>query len=111
MTQDYTFFPDLANQLPELPPESILSRSLLNASEVKVTLFRFAPGQELTEHTAASPAILHFIAGKAALTLGGDEKNAQPGSWVYMPARLPHALVAKTEVVMLLLLLTGSSEG
>ena len=107
--ETYTFLPDLLGEIPQMPPDSILSRSLLNENQVKVTLFRFAAGQELTEHTAAYPAILHFLEGEASLTLGSDQKDARTGSWVYMPARLAHSVVAKTPVVMLLLLLVGES--
>jgi quercetin dioxygenase-like cupin family protein len=105
MTDSYTYFADLAKEVQNIPPDSILSRSLLNEKAVKVTLFGFDKGQELTEHTAAFPAILYFVQGEADLTLGGDRKDAQAGTWVYMPPKLPHSLTARTPVVMLLLLL------
>jgi quercetin dioxygenase-like cupin family protein len=104
-TQSYTYFANLAGEMPPIPEGSILSRSILSENGVKATLFRFDAGQELTEHTAASPAILHFLEGEASLTLGADAKTVQAGSWAYMSARLPHSLVAKTPLVMLLLLL------
>jgi quercetin dioxygenase-like cupin family protein len=107
MTETYTYFSNLSDEMPQIPQGSILSRAILTEKKVKASLFRFDTGQELTEHTAASPAILHFLEGEADLTLGGDQKTAGPGAWVYMPARLPHSLVAKTQVVMLLLLLEG----
>ena len=108
MTEEpYTYFANLAAEIPQIPAGSILSRQVLTAGKVKATLFRFDAGQELTEHTAAAPAILHFLEGEAAITLGTDAKTAGPGAWVYMPARLPHSLVAKKQVVMLLLLLEG----
>ncbi len=105
MSETYTYFTDLAAEMPPIPQGSILSRGILSEQNVKGTLFRFDAGQELTEHTAASPAILYFVEGEADLTLGPDAKSARPGTLVYMPARLPHSLVAKTPVVMLLLLL------
>jgi hypothetical protein len=39
------------------------------------------------------------------LTLGEDEYPARAGSWVSMAPRLPHSIVAKTQLVMLLVLL------
>jgi quercetin dioxygenase-like cupin family protein len=51
------------------------------------------------------PAILHFLQGEAKLTLGDDEVNAKPGTWVHIPKGLRHSIQAKTPVVMLLLLL------
>ena len=104
MSSDYTCFLSLADKLPDIPPDSIVSRSLFNGDDVKVTLFGFAPGQELTEHTAAFPAILHFLQGDADLTLGGDAMEAHAGTWAHLPPHLPHSIRARTPVVMLLYL-------
>ncbi len=104
---DYTFFEELAGQLPPVPPDSIVSRTIYDDERVKVVLFGFAPGQELSEHTASMPALLHILSGAARLTLGEDVLEAGAGAWVHMPARLPHSLLAKTPVTMLLLLLRG----
>ena len=101
----YTFIEDLAALMPEIPPDTIISRSVYSGDDVKGTLFGFAPGQELTEHTAARPAVLHFVAGEAGVQLGDDIFTARPGAWVHMPAHLPHSITAHTEVMMLLLLL------
>jgi quercetin dioxygenase-like cupin family protein len=99
------FVVDLNDKLPAIPAESIVSRTFYGDEQVKAVLFSFAPGQELSEHTAATPAILHILQGEAELMLGGQPQAAGPGTWVHLPARMPHALVARTEVVMLLLLL------
>jgi len=101
---DYSFFqiPDL---LPGVPPDSILSRTIFSGDGVTAVLFSFAPGTELSEHTAAKPAILHFLEGEAQLTLGTDPHPARPGTWVHMPAGLPHSVKAASAVRMLLLLL------
>jgi quercetin dioxygenase-like cupin family protein len=96
---------NLLDQLPEIHPDSIVSRTLYTDDQVKVVLFGFASGQELSEHTASMPAIIHILQGEATLTLGSDSQPAGPGTWVRMPARLPHALVAHTPVVMLLTML------
>lgn len=101
----YTHLPNILDQLPEIPANSIISHTFFSDDAVKVILFGFAPGQELSEHTASHPAILHFLQGEARLTLGTDEMDAAPGTWVHMPAHLPHSILAKTEVAMILLLL------
>lgn len=100
----YTFISSLLEQLPEIPADSIVSKTFYNGDELKAILFGFAAGQELSEHTAARPAILHFLSGEAHLTLGGDAMDARPGTWVHMPAKLPHSVFAKTPVQMVLLL-------
>ena len=96
---------DLNAALAPAPADSIVSRSLYGDDQVKAVLFSFAAGQELSEHTAATAAVLHILQGEAELTLGGQPRAVGPGTWVHLPARLPHALVARTPVTMLLLLL------
>jgi quercetin dioxygenase-like cupin family protein len=104
MTNNYTHIVDLAREA-EPPADGILSRTLFNDDHVKAVIFGFGQGEELSEHTASMPAILHFIQGEATLTLGGDAVEAGPGSWIHMPAKLQHSIKTKTPVVMLLLLL------
>lgn len=101
----YTFFADLTREIATLPAESILSRTLYQDEQIKVVLFGFAPGQELTEHTASRPALVHFLRGEAVLRLGDDEYTVGPNAWVHMPAGLPHSIHARTETHMLLILL------
>jgi len=103
----YRFFANLAGETPDIPPDSIISRTLYTDGQVKVILFGFAAGQELSEHTAAVPAMLHFLAGRAKLTVGGDALQAEAGAWLHMPPRLPHSVLAETAVTMLLILLPG----
>ena len=102
---NYSLIADLADLLPEISEDTIISRSIYQDDQIRAIIFGFAPGQELSEHTAARPAILHFLKGEAALTLGTDSSVARPGTWTHMEAHLPHSILAKTEVVMLLLML------
>ncbi len=105
MTDVPFFLADLAELLPPIPRDSVVSRAFYSGTGVHATLFGFAPGQELTEHTASRPAILHFLRGSARLVLGELKTDAGPGSWACMPAHLPHSVHANEEMVMLLLLL------
>jgi quercetin dioxygenase-like cupin family protein len=103
---DYTFFDDVSELVSHIPPDTIISRTFYGDDNLKAILFGFAQGQELSEHTAARPAILHFISGEAELILAEDKFEARPGTWVHMPAHLPHSVFAKTKTVMVLLLLS-----
>ncbi|HLF29063.1 MAG TPA: cupin domain-containing protein [Anaerolineae bacterium] len=105
MHADYLYFASLTDLAPDVPADAILSRILHKHDQVNVTLFAFAAGQELSEHTATQPAILYFVEGEADLKLGADRLQARTGTYAYMPAHLPHSIHAKTRVVMLLLLL------
>ncbi len=89
----------------DMPADGILSRTILDTPSIRLVLFYFAKGQELSEHTASSPAIIQILAGDARLELGGDVKEAHSGSTAYMSAGLRHSVFAKTPVVMLLQLL------
>lgn len=104
-TQNYLHVSDLLAQMAEIPPDSIVSRTFYKDDRVKAILFGFAAGQELSEHTAGVPAVLHFLRGQARLTLGTDAMDAGPGTWIHMASGFPHSVYAATEVVMLLYLL------
>lgn len=105
----YSYFADLADQLPDIPPDSIVSRTLYHDEQIKVVLFGLAAGQELSEHTASQAALLSFVHGEAELTLGSDPRPASPGTLVRMPPHLPHSVKAKTKLIMLLILLKASA--
>ena len=104
MDTAFAYIEDLAHLIDAFPPDSILSRNLYQDDALKVILFGFQPGQELSEHTAAVPATLHFLRGKAAVTLGKESKTAQAGTWIHLPANLSHSINAETETLMLLTL-------
>ena len=105
MNLPYIYIADLVEQVGEFPEDSILSRTVYDDGHLKVILFGFAVGQELSEHTASMPAIIHILQGEARLTLGDDVKEAAPGTWVHMPANLPHSILAHTPTTMLLLMM------
>lgn len=104
MTTNYMSFANLAAEA-NVPADGILSRTLYNDDKVKVVLFGFAAGQELSEHTASTAAILHFVQGEATVTLGGDTHEVGPNAWIHMQPNLTHSVHTRTPVVMLLLLL------
>ena len=84
--------------------DSIVSRTLYTGDDARVILFIFAPGQELSEHTASRPALIHILEGAGTVGLGSETFDASPGLLVHMAAGLPHSIVATTELRMLLYL-------
>jgi len=99
-----TVYPNLPAEAP-IPARGILSQTLSDDGGVELVLFAFAAGEQLSAHTSARPAIIHVLAGSAAVTLGPDTHEAGPGFWARMPARVEHAIVATTPLVMALYLL------
>ena len=102
--EQYLFFDDL-KQHTAVPEGGILSRTLQNDDRSKVIHFTFAPGTELSAHTAPFPATLYFVEGTADVRLGSDQKKASAGAFVYMTPNLEHGIKAESEVVMLLTML------
>jgi quercetin dioxygenase-like cupin family protein len=88
--------------LAEVAEGGIVSKTLVENEHHKLVHFTFAPGQELSEHTASVPAVIHVLSGEGSVRLGAEEHRAQPGSLFYMPAGLPHAVHADGELVFLL---------
>jgi len=101
MDNKHLYFENLAESV-TIAPESIVSRTLRADEHAKLIVFGFDKGQELAEHTASVPAMIHIIKGEVDLTLGDESQTASAGSWAWMPAHLPHSIKAKTPVVMLL---------
>lgn len=106
MDTPYTFFPEIAKTIDAIPEESIVSRTVFRGEDgLKAIVFAFAPGQELSEHTAAVPAMIQILEGECVLTLGEDRYEVKAGAWARMPANLKHSILAKTPVKMLLIML------
>ena len=105
MPNVYKLVSSLEAEIAEIPPDSIVSRSIYQDDTCKVVLFGFSAGQELSEHTASKPAILHVLDGSALLTLGDEAHEVSDGAWVHMQANLSHSVEAKTRLIMLLILI------
>jgi quercetin dioxygenase-like cupin family protein len=102
----YFVAPELIKEI-EVPQRGILSRTLHNDDDVKVVLFGFSAGHELSAHTAPMPASLYFLEGEADLTLGEDRTVVKAGAFAHMPPNLKHGIVARTPLVMLLIMMKG----
>jgi quercetin dioxygenase-like cupin family protein len=107
---DYVFFGSLQQEF-SVPDKGILSRVLHKDADVNITAFSFSLGEELSPHSAPTPAILYFLEGEAEVQLGAEKVLAWPGSFVYMPPMLPHAIKVKSPVKMLLIQVTGGTSG
>jgi quercetin dioxygenase-like cupin family protein len=67
---------------------------------VRIVVFSFAAGEELSEHTAARPAIVHILSGEGEVEAEGDVHPAAAGSWLRMAAGTSHAIRARSGMVM-----------
>jgi quercetin dioxygenase-like cupin family protein len=86
----------------QVADQGIVSKSIVENEHHKIIHFTFAPGQELSEHTASVPAAIQILGGKGTVVLDGTAHEARPGMLFYMPAEMRHAVQASEDLVMLL---------
>lgn len=99
-----TYVPDLG-ALIEVNEDATVSRTVLKAEGARIVLFSFDTGQELSEHTAAMPVLLHLVDGAITVTAGGETVDLLPGGVVHLPTREPHSVVATQPSRMVLTML------
>lgn len=106
--QAFNYYASLQAMVPEIAADSIVSRTISNANGIRIILFGFAPGQELTEHTSTRRAMLHLLQGEADVTLGEAHFTAQAGAMAVMEPNLPHSIRAITTTLMLLIMIDAA---
>ena len=100
----HTLIPDLPSHA-EVPQAGTLSRVLHQGGGVRLVLFAFDAGQELTEHTASVPAVLQVVSGRFRVTAGGDTIEIGPDDWLLLDAHQAHSLRAEEPSRLLLTML------
>lgn len=109
MNQTTLIAADVAAAIPLLDansaaPASILSRAVLQTPEARVTLFDFAPGQELTTHTNRRRALIQILRGRGDFFFNDAWHALDAGSFLHLPPNHPHAVRASEPFSMLLTL-------
>jgi quercetin dioxygenase-like cupin family protein len=89
----------------EYQPGSVVSKEVLRKDTGTVTLFAFAQGQGLSEHTAPFDAFVCILDGEAKITISGSPVAVKAGEMVIMPANEPHALHAVKQFKMMLVMI------
>jgi len=84
---------------------SVVSRMMVYKKSGTITLFAFDAGEGLSEHTAPFDAIANIIDGEAEITIAGKEYHLIKGQMIIMPANKPHALHAKQQFKMMLVMI------
>ncbi|MDD3876247.1 MAG: cupin domain-containing protein [Bacteroidales bacterium] len=81
---------------------SIVSKIILKKETGNVTLFSFAQGQNLSEHTAPFDAMVQVIEGIAEVIINKEAFILKQGDTIIMPADIPHAVNAVEKFKMVL---------
>lgn len=87
----------------------IVSRTLLRTENSRTTLFGFAEGQELTEHTSTQHALIQILSGGCQFFINGTPHRLKAGDILHLPPNLPHAVQAVQSFSMLLTLTKPSA--
>lgn len=85
-------------------PGSVVSRKILGRKKGNVTLFAFAEGEGLTEHTSPYEALVVVLDGQARIRVGGESHSVAAGQTITLPPDVPHALDADVPFKMLLVM-------
>ncbi len=91
-----------AEKMVEYQEGSIVSKTLVDKETGSITLFAFAAGQSLSEHTAPYEALVQVLDGKAEIVIAGQTYKLKAGEMIVMPADIPHAVKAKEKFKMML---------
>jgi quercetin dioxygenase-like cupin family protein len=86
---------------------AVVSRTLVKNNAGTITLFSFAMGQGLSEHSAPFDAFVEILDGQAEIKIGDKKVSVTKGDFVIMPANIPHGLQSITQFKMLLVMIKG----
>lgn len=92
-------------QLINFQDDSVVSKEIINQAMGTVTLFAFAAGQGLSEHSAPYDALVVAVEGKAEITVSGQTQEISEGQILLMPAHSPHSIKANDPFKMLLIMI------
>jgi quercetin dioxygenase-like cupin family protein len=84
---------------------SVVSRKILGASGGNVTLFAFARGEGLTEHSSPYDAMVVILDGSAEIRIADRAFQVAAGETITLPANVPHALKADRPFKMMLVMI------
>ena len=93
------------NEVVAYQDAKIVSKTLVDKKIGTMTVFAFAQGQGLSEHTVPFDAVVQVIDGEAQVTIAGSDYRVQSGQLIIMPANKPHALLAKERFKMMLVMI------
>jgi quercetin dioxygenase-like cupin family protein len=82
----------------------VKSQILMEDGNCRYILISLATGAKISEHASARNATVNVITGEGTLTLEGAEIALKPGVLVVMPANARHAIIATTNLTLLLTL-------
>jgi len=93
------------SDLIEFQKDSVVSKTLIKKEKCTITVFAFDKGQGLSEHTAPFDALVQVIEGVAEVIISSKSHIIKAGEMIILPAGKPHALKAKEQFKMMLVMI------
>lgn len=93
------------DELVQYQDGSIVSRKLTSAAGGNVTVFAFAAGEELSEHSTPHTALVQVLDGRAEIRIAQQTHSVGAGESLLLPPGVPHALKAGERFKMALTML------
>ena len=91
-------------QLISYSEKGILSKEIVKAGSLNVTLFCLAKGTEISEHTSTRKGTVYVVEGKGVFELEGKKIEMLPGVLIFMEKNAAHSLKAKENTSFVLTL-------
>ena len=89
----------------QISPAGIVSRTIVQTPELRVVLFAFDAGQELTSHTSRRRALVQVLSGACDFFFGNAWHRLESGALLHLPPGHPHAVRATAGAFTMLLTL------
>lgn len=89
----------------QVSESGIVSRTVLQTPELRIVLFTFADGQELTAHTNRRRAVVQILDGACDFFFAGKWQRLATGALLHLPPNHPHAVRAAAGPFSMLLTL------
>jgi quercetin dioxygenase-like cupin family protein len=96
------------NESVEYSEGGIVSKTVLKKQSGNISLFSFAKGEALSEHTAPFDAMITVVDGKGEVIIGGKAFILTAGQSIIMPANVTHAVNAVEKFKMVLTMIRSA---
>lgn len=101
---DYATVLKLADQVAILPGQ-VISKTLVQNGAVGMTLFAIPKGEGISAHKSSGDAFVYVLDGACEIEIDDKHYELEKGQCIIMPAGHPHAVKARDDFKMLLVVI------
>lgn len=88
----------------------VVSKTLFQNDAASITLFSFDADEEISTHASGGDAMVICLDGVGKITIDGTPHEINAGETIVMPAGHPHAVYAKEQFKMLLVVVFAKKD-